>query len=100
MTGRDSETLGYGERKGNEIKFVFKAPDGSVEEQFIWEADSKVWHLVSWANTPDGKRIPSSCRRRVADAGFLSWRKSRCHSLARSERKGLFRTVDANRGRF
>jgi len=56
--GRDSETLGYGERKGNEIKFVFKAPDGSVEEQFIWEADSKAWHLVSWANTPDGKRIP------------------------------------------
>jgi hypothetical protein len=56
--GRDSEILGYGERKGNQITFVFKSPESSVEEQFIWEAENRAWHLVSWAIAPDGKRSP------------------------------------------
>jgi hypothetical protein len=56
--GRDSETLGYGEREGNKIRFLFKGPKGSVVEEFILEAQSKEWNLVSWANAPDGKRMP------------------------------------------
>jgi hypothetical protein len=56
--GRDSETLGYGEREGNKIRFLFKGPKGSAVEEFILEAQSKEWNLVSWANAPDGKRIP------------------------------------------
>jgi hypothetical protein len=56
--GRDSEALGYGEQEGNKIRFIFNGPEGSVVEEFILEAQSREWHLVSWANAPDGKRIP------------------------------------------
>ena len=43
----DSLTLGYGERKGDEITFVFKDDRGAVVQHFGWTAISKSWHITS-----------------------------------------------------
>lgn len=41
--GRFSETLGYGTRSGNSIKFVFEYPDGPFHNTFTWQPESKSW---------------------------------------------------------
>jgi hypothetical protein len=41
--GRFSETLGYGARTGNAIKFVFEYPDGPFHNTFTWHPESKSW---------------------------------------------------------
>jgi hypothetical protein len=41
--GRFSETLGYGQRSGNSIKFVFEYPDGPFHNTFTWHPDTKRW---------------------------------------------------------
>ena len=47
--GHDSEVLGYGQRSGNEIKFVFADTEGSISTRFIWQPDSKTWHILNAA---------------------------------------------------
>jgi len=41
--GRFSETLGYGTRDGNSIKFNFEYPDGPFHNTFIWHPETKSW---------------------------------------------------------
>ena len=41
--GRFSETLGYGQRSGNSIKFVFEYPDGPFHNTFTWHPETKRW---------------------------------------------------------
>jgi hypothetical protein len=41
--GRFSETLGYGTRAGDEIRFVFEYPDGPFHTTFRWNPESHQW---------------------------------------------------------
>jgi len=41
--GRFSETLGYGTRDGNSIKFNFEYPDGPFHNTFTWYPETKSW---------------------------------------------------------
>lgn len=41
--GRFSESLGYGTRAGNSIKFVFEYPDGPFHNTFTWNPETKMW---------------------------------------------------------
>jgi hypothetical protein len=42
--GRFSETLGYGTRSGDEIRFVFEYPDGPFHTTFRWLPESHQWN--------------------------------------------------------
>jgi hypothetical protein len=44
--GRFSETLGYGTRSGNSIKFVFEYPDGPFHNTFTWTPETKSWRFL------------------------------------------------------
>jgi hypothetical protein len=44
--GRFSETLGYGTRNGDSIKFVFEYPDGPFHNTFTWNAKAKTWTFL------------------------------------------------------
>ncbi len=44
--GRYSETLGYGQRSGNSIKFVFEYPDGPFHNTFTWNSEKKTWTFL------------------------------------------------------
>ena len=44
--GRFSETLGYGTRVENEIRFVFEYPDGPFHTTFRWKPDVKQWQWL------------------------------------------------------
>ena len=47
--GGDEPTEGllHGSRTGNEIKLVYKTVgDMTINQRFIWEPDSKSWHIV------------------------------------------------------
>ena len=44
--GRWSETLGYGTRVVNGIRFVFEYPDGPFVNTFAFDAASKEWSIV------------------------------------------------------
>jgi hypothetical protein len=41
--GRFSETLGYGTRAGDEIRFVFEYPDGPFHTTFRWNPETHQW---------------------------------------------------------
>jgi hypothetical protein len=41
--GKWSETLGFGNRTGNAIRFVFDYPDGPFLNTFTWDPDTKTW---------------------------------------------------------
>jgi hypothetical protein len=53
--GRFSETLGYGARSGNSIKFVFEYPDGPFHNTFTWNPDSKSWRFLLEQKNAEGK---------------------------------------------
>jgi hypothetical protein len=44
--GRFSETLGYGTRDGNAIRFVFEYPDGPFHTTFRWLPQSNSWQWL------------------------------------------------------
>ena len=44
--GGDSDSLGVGERKGNELKIAFSNGNDSVVNRFIWQPDTKKWRIV------------------------------------------------------
>jgi len=54
--GRFSETLGYGTRSGNIIKFVFEYPDGPFLNTFTWNPDKKSWTFLMQQKDQNGKR--------------------------------------------
>src|ERR1044071_2672489 len=53
--GRFSETLGYGTREGNSIKFVFEYPDGPFHNTFTWNAPDKTWTFLLEQKNKEGK---------------------------------------------
>ena len=53
--GRFSETLGYGKRDGNSIKFVFEYPDGLFHNTFTWNAADKTWTFLMEQKNQQGK---------------------------------------------
>lgn len=56
--GRFSETLGYGTREGNEIRFVFEYPDGPFHTTFRWNPNKDTWEWLMEQKDKNGKRAP------------------------------------------
>ena len=44
--GRSSQTLGYGTRNGNTIKFAFAYPEHPFVNTFSWNPDAKTWNFL------------------------------------------------------
>ena len=55
---RFSETLGYGTRDGNQIRFVFEYPDGPFHNSYRWNAEEKNWQWLMEQKDKDGKWVP------------------------------------------
>jgi hypothetical protein len=53
--GRFSETLGYGKRSGNSIRFVFEYPDGPFHNTFTWNPGTKTWRFLMEKKDAEGK---------------------------------------------
>ncbi|HSB10368.1 MAG TPA: hypothetical protein VLM38_12845, partial [Blastocatellia bacterium] len=53
--GRWSETLGFGARSGNAVKFVFEYPDGPFHTTFTWNPDTSTWNLLMQQKDKSGK---------------------------------------------
>lgn len=53
--GRFSETLGYGTREGNEIRFVFEYPDGPFHTTMKWDAGTGTWEWLMKQKDKNGK---------------------------------------------
>jgi hypothetical protein len=52
---RYSETLGYGTRDGNTIRFVFEYPDGPFHTTFRWSPEKETWQWLMEQKDKDGK---------------------------------------------
>ena len=55
---RFSETLGYGIRDGNQIKFVFEYPDGPFHNTYRWNPAEKSWEWLMQQKDKNGKWTP------------------------------------------
>ena len=55
--GRFSETLGYGKRSANSIKFVFEYPDGPFHNTFTWNSETKTWRFLMEHKNKEGKWV-------------------------------------------
>jgi hypothetical protein len=55
--GRFSETLGYGVRDKNEIRFVFEYPDGPFHNTYRWNAADKSWEWLMEQKNKEGKWV-------------------------------------------
>lgn len=53
--GRFSETLGYGTRDGNRIRFVFEYPDGPFHTTFAWNPEKDTWEWRLEQKDKNGK---------------------------------------------
>jgi hypothetical protein len=53
--GRFSETLGYGTREGNAIRFVFEYPDGPFRTTYQWSPEKDTWQWLMMHKDKDGK---------------------------------------------
>jgi len=53
--GRFSETLGYGSRAGNSIRFNFEYPDGPFHNTFTWSPQDQSWHFFLEQKGEEGK---------------------------------------------
>jgi hypothetical protein len=56
--GRFSETLGYGTREGNEIRFVFEYPDGPLHTTYRWDTQKGTWQWLMEQKDKNGKWVP------------------------------------------
>jgi hypothetical protein len=52
---RFSETLGYGIRDGNAIRFVFEYPDGPFHTTFRWSSEKDSWEWLMEQKDKNGK---------------------------------------------
>ena len=52
---RFSETLGYGTRDGNAIRFIFEYPDGPFHTTFRWSPEKDSWEWLMEQKNKDGK---------------------------------------------
>jgi Protein of unknown function (DUF1579) len=55
--GKFSETLGYGLRSGNSIKFVFEYPDGLFHNTFTWDERTAGWNFLGQTKDKTGKWV-------------------------------------------
>jgi hypothetical protein len=55
---RYSETLGYGIRDGNQIRFVFEYPDGPFHNTYSWNAQENSWQWSMEQKNKEGKWVP------------------------------------------
>jgi len=55
--GRFSETLGYGSRSGNSIKFVFEYPDGPFHNTFTWDEKTGAWNFLLQTKNKTGNWV-------------------------------------------
>jgi hypothetical protein len=55
---RYSETLGYGKREGDEIRFVFEYPDGPFHTTFRWIAEKNLWEWLMQQKDKNGNWAP------------------------------------------
>ena len=53
-----SETLGYGAREGDEIRFVFDYPDGPFHTTFRWNSAHNTWQWLMEQKDKSGKWAP------------------------------------------
>jgi hypothetical protein len=53
--GRVSETLGYGTRTGDEIRFVFEYPDGPFHTTFRWNSETQQWKWLMQQKNKSGQ---------------------------------------------
>jgi len=53
--GRVSETMGYGTRAGNAIRFNFEYPDGPFHNTLTWNAETKSWTSLMEIKDKNGK---------------------------------------------
>ena len=52
---RFSETLGYGIRDGDAIRFVFEYPDGPFHTTFRWSREKESWEWLMEQKNKEGK---------------------------------------------
>jgi hypothetical protein len=55
---RFSETLGYGTREGNQIRFIFEYPDGPFHTAMLWNPEKESWEWKMEQKDKDGKWAP------------------------------------------
>jgi hypothetical protein len=55
---RYSETLGYGVREGNDIRFVFEYPDGPFHTVYRWIPQKDSWQWLMEQKNKEGKWTP------------------------------------------
>jgi hypothetical protein len=55
---RFSETLGYGVRQGNEIRFVFEYPDGPFHTTYRWNSEKETWEWLMEQKGKNGNWAP------------------------------------------
>jgi hypothetical protein len=55
---RYSETLGYGTREGNQIRFVFDYPDGPFHTTYVWNSEKDSWEWLMEQKDKNGKWTP------------------------------------------
>jgi hypothetical protein len=55
---RFSETLGYGTREGNQIRFVFEYPDGPFHTTYLWNPEKDTWEWRLEQKDTSGKWTP------------------------------------------
>lgn len=55
---RYSETLGYGTRDGNALRFIFEYPDGPFHTTFLWNRDADSWEWRMEQKDKNGKWSP------------------------------------------
>jgi hypothetical protein len=53
--GRFSETLGYGARVGDEIRFVFEYADGPFHTTFRWNPETQRWKWLMKSRNKSGQ---------------------------------------------
>lgn len=53
--GRFSETLGYGTRSGDEIRFVFEYPDGPFHTTLRWNPETHQWKSLMQQKNKSGQ---------------------------------------------
>jgi hypothetical protein len=52
---RFSETLGYGTRDGNAIRFIYEYPDGPFHTTYRWSPEQDTWQWLMEQKDKDGK---------------------------------------------
>jgi len=56
--GRFSETLGYGRRENDSVRFVFEYPDGPFHNTFRWDPKASSWTFLLESKNPSGQWVP------------------------------------------